>query len=63
MTGAILVTEVKEVGGLDVPVEALTFHPGGECVIYSRLLIEPKALLGISANVDIDALFFKAVLN
>lgn len=61
MTGAILVTEVKTVGGLDVPVEALLYMPGG--IIYKRLLVEPKVLLGIPANVDIDALFFKAVLN
>ena len=58
----ILVTEVAELHGRDVPVEALVFQE--KTVTYSRLLVPPESVATLlSAGFEISDLHFMAVLN
>jgi hypothetical protein len=59
----VIVTEVVECLGQDVPVEALIFHPDGKGVIYSRLLCDPVALVNMPAGISVSDLFYDVVLN
>lgn len=63
MTGVVLVTEVATINGCDVPIEALIFPPDRTMVIYSRLLADPRMLVGLPADVPVGDLFYDAVLN
>lgn len=63
MSGDVIVTEVVECLGQDVPVEALIFHPEGKGVIYSRLLCDPAALVNMPAGIPVTDLFYDVVLN
>jgi hypothetical protein len=60
MLGAVVVTEMGILDGLEIPIEAVIFEPN--VTTYARLLCPLKSLKGIPAGV-LDDLFFKAVLN
>jgi len=60
----IVVTEVAELQGRDVPVEALIFHPVENCVTYSRLLVPPASVAELlDAGFEIRELHLVAGLN
>jgi len=59
----VVITEVAELHGHDVPVEALIFE-ADNCVTYSRLLVPPESVaILLDAGFNISDLHLRAVLN